>query len=96
MFNCSGCGLCCTKIKVILDTKESSPVKHIIDQFPHTAREDGSCEKYDRETKKCTVYEDRPLLCRVDEMHKHWPEKMSLQEYYKRTEQVCKILQSLT
>lgn len=94
MFNCTGCGLCCTKIKEILESKESSPVKEIIDQFPYGYTQDGSCEKYDKETRKCTVYEDRPLMCRVDEMYKHWPEKMSKQEYYRRTEHVCKILQS--
>lgn len=82
------------KIQVILDTKEHSPVKDIIDQFPYVALPDGGCEKYDREAKKCTVYEDRPLMCRVDEMYKRWPEKMSRKEYYRKTEEVCKILQS--
>jgi Fe-S-cluster containining protein len=94
MFNCSGCGLCCTKIGAIIQNKESSPVKEIIDQFPYNYLEDGACEKYDKVSKKCTVYETRPLMCRVDEMHKHWPEVMSVEEYYRRTEAVCKILQS--
>jgi len=94
MFSCTGCGLCCTKVGEILKHKESSPVKNIVEQFPYKADESGACEKYDKETKKCTVYEDRPLMCRVDEMHKHWPERMSIEEYYKRTEEVCNFLQS--
>jgi len=28
---------------------------------------DGVCDHFDRQTKLCSIYEDRPLICRVDD-----------------------------
>ena len=30
-------------------------------------RGDGACSYLDKDSKTCTIYEDRPLLCRVDD-----------------------------
>jgi Fe-S-cluster containining protein len=35
--------------------------------FPFTPRKDGSCPKLDLHG-RCTVYEDRPLICRIEAM----------------------------
>jgi Fe-S-cluster containining protein len=35
-------------------------------RFPYTIRQDGTCEKLTGN--QCSVYEDRPLLCRVDDL----------------------------
>jgi Fe-S-cluster containining protein len=31
-------------------------------------RGDGACEHLEKDNKTCSIYEDRPLLCKVDEL----------------------------
>jgi uncharacterized protein len=61
-FLCSGCGACCMTV----GTKGLMP-----------DRGDGACEHLEADNKMCSIYEDRPLLCKVDElferMKKHKP-----------------------
>lgn len=56
MFPCTGCGACCRMIKWVSELVE----------FPHEIGEDGVCSKL--VDNKCTVYDDRPLICRVDDL----------------------------
>jgi Fe-S-cluster containining protein len=79
------------KIKNIIANKATSPVEHLIDQFPFRYEADGGCEKYDRQTRKCTVYESRPEICRVDEVFKYMDLPRNV--FYAMTERVCHLLQ---
>ena len=69
-FPCTSCGACCRLVGLAIanpDREGLDPVTvEALDAFPYQARADGSCEKLDGT--RCTVYEDRPLLCRVDAM----------------------------
>ena len=66
-FECTSCGLCCKQIGKIVGSIAPFPwMQKATDEFPYEAREDGSCEKL--EDNRCTVYDNRPLLCDVNRM----------------------------
>lgn len=78
MFICSMCGECCRNL-------DKSEVYKSLD------RGDGVC-KY-LEGNLCSIYENRPLLCRIDESYDSlFKDKISLDEYYKMNYEVCKKL----
>jgi Fe-S-cluster containining protein len=54
--------------------------------FPYSFKENGECEKYDSK-KGCTIYEDRPIECRIDSMSEIYEKElgMSAPEYYAMT-----------
>jgi Fe-S-cluster containining protein len=54
-FPCIGCGLCCRS------------VAGRFADFPHPVLADGSCSKFDPVKNQCTIYESRPVMCRVEE-----------------------------
>ncbi len=78
MFNCDMCGLCCRNL-------DKSEIYRELD------RGDGIC-KY-LQGNRCSIYEDRPLLCRVDESYEYYfADKYTLEEYYALNYEVCKKL----
>ena len=80
MFKCSQCGECCRH----LDRSEL---------YRELDRGDGVC-RYLRGN-LCSIYANRPLLCRIDESYdKFFSEIYTRDEYYRLNEQACKILQS--
>ncbi len=79
MFKCSECGECCRN----LDKSEL---------YIDLDRGDGVCKYLDGNL--CSIYDDRPLLCRVDDSYwKYFKEKFTLEEYYKLNYEVCRRLQ---
>jgi len=69
---CSNCQACCCRLEVMLITDTGVPKEHIA--FDKWGGEtmlrlaDGCCSALDRETFKCIIYENRPLICREFEM----------------------------
>ena len=63
-FPCTGCGACCKVIswadEIIVRDDPEHPY-----YFPYTHKE-GVCEKLG-EDNRCTIYETRPLICRIEE-----------------------------
>lgn len=55
-FPCSKCGLCCQLVGTAQETKDLD-------------RGDGVCLHYDEGTKLCSIYENRPDICRVDKQY---------------------------
>lgn len=84
MFNCTKCGACC-KLAGVVVTSHNIP-------FPYNFNEDGTCEKYD-ESIGCTVYEDRPDICRIDKMK--LTSGLSEQEYEIRTASACNVMMDI-
>lgn len=41
----------------------------------------------------CSIYEKRPVFCRVDDFYENYRSSMTLDEYYKANEAVCRKLQ---
>ena len=73
-FLCSQCSACCRNIA------------HL--NLPHNG--DGICLNLNKKTNKCSIYETRPDICRVDKMfEKHFKSKMSKKEFFVKNTESC-------
>ena len=91
-FNCTSCGECCKNMDKVL----SSPapfqfLEKATREFPYGVKENGHCEKL--EDNKCTVYDNRPLLCDVERLACETKMTMSKIEWYSMNYQGCNTLQ---
>lgn len=93
-FNCTGCGECCKQIgKTLVAQHTLIPwMRAVVREFPYKAKENGHCEMLVDD--KCSVYEDRPLLCNIDKMADDTTMPLSKFEWYKMNYEGCGILQS--
>jgi Fe-S-cluster containining protein len=69
---CSNCQACCCRLEVMIITDTGVPEVHIArDKWGAETMlrlDDGMCSALDRETFLCTIYENRPWVCREFEM----------------------------
>lgn len=93
MFNCTQCGLCCLHARELFQGHRESFNGDVAKEFPYKFDEGGACEKFDKKTKLCTVYETRPEICNITAMFKHFPVKVDIEEYFRLNEEACKVLQ---
>ncbi len=78
MFICDKCGKCCSHIGGI-------------EVYKDLDRGDGVCKYLEKNL--CSIYKNRPILCRIDESwEKYFSSVMSLEEFYKLNYQGCKEL----
>lgn len=81
-FPCDSCGLCCQNISHIQELR-------VFD------RGDGVCIHFNFTSKLCTIYKDRPLICRVEQMYQAVYSKfMKKKEFYKLNQSVCEYLKN--
>lgn len=81
MFECERCGCCCRN----LDKNET---------YVHLDRGDGVCMYLSGND--CSIYENRPLLCRVDECYDvMFRQMIDKEEYYRLNKQACERLKKL-
>jgi Fe-S-cluster containining protein len=70
--SCSNCQACCCRLEVMVLTDTGVPDRYIaVDDWGSETMlrlEDGWCSALDRDTLRCTIYENRPLICREFEM----------------------------
>ena len=84
-FDCSKCGLCCRSLG-------RNPIFRELGLDPGN----GICVFLDQATNLCTIYEDRPLICRVDDLYassEELREEMSKSEWHKLNKEICEKLQ---
>jgi uncharacterized protein len=81
-FPCSGCGACCRRVDKAV--KASEGIDEFI--FPYNWDGSGKCEMLG-EDNKCMVYEDRPFLCRVDEIAEYLG--IDKEEWHKINAKAC-------
>lgn len=83
IYKCENCGECC---------KNWNPAKHdknIVDK-------NGVCKYLDINTNLCTIYENRPIFCRIDELYKkEFKDKMDWNYYIKLQKIGCDFLRNL-
>lgn len=80
MFLCDRCGCCCRN----LDKS---------DIYAELDRGDGIC-KY-LIGNDCSIYENRPILCRVDECYElYFKNQLEREEYYRLNKEMCKKLRN--
>lgn len=81
MFNCDMCGKCCQNLRL-------SPLYSELDNGT------GKCRYL--EGNLCSIYETRPLLCRIDESYDaFFKGKMTKEEYYRLNYEACEKLKKL-
>ena len=73
---CNECGSCCFNVRGVDKLWRENG----------WLNEDGSCKFYDPWFKRCTIYKDRPDVCR---MEKTCPPHMSLEEWYSYMSGIC-------
>jgi len=68
---CSNCAACCCQLEVMLLTDTGVPERYIeTDDWGGEVMarlDDGWCIALDRDTMRCTIYENRPWVCRIFE-----------------------------
>ncbi|MGN0688654.1 MAG: YkgJ family cysteine cluster protein [Oscillospiraceae bacterium] len=80
MFKCDMCGECCRNVG-------------LTELYRHLADETGACRYLNGN--KCSIYAERPLLCRVDEGYElFFSDHISIEEYYRLNYEVCEILKA--
>lgn len=78
-FKCSQCGACCRNLD-----KNSDLISY------HNG--DGICKYLNTEKNLCSIYEERPIFCRVDEGYKFFKNELTLEEYYQKNKEMCEVL----
>ncbi len=75
MFNCDKCGQCCRHL-------------HLSDLYKNLDRGDGVCKYLIGNL--CSIYDNRPLLCRIDESYEtFFKNEYSIEEYYLLNKRIC-------
>lgn len=79
-FHCDACGACCRNLQ------QSS-------LYAELDRGDGTCRYLSGNV--CSIYEERPLLCRIDESYyAFFQREISLDEYYRLNYEACNVLKN--
>ncbi|HCE2682887.1 TPA: YkgJ family cysteine cluster protein [Vibrio parahaemolyticus] len=63
--SCSNCKACCCRLEVMIISDTGVPEEFIARMM---RLNDGWCAALDRDTLMCTIYENRPWICREFEM----------------------------
>lgn len=90
-FPCTGCSGCCRLIGGILDKGQNHPdpvLRQVIASFPYVTDENGVCEKLI--DNRCSVYDNRPLLCNVTLLGKLL--SLDLNEWYSKNIKHCNLI----
>lgn len=81
-FQCSKCGACCRNLDKSI-------------HFAEYHSGDGVCMYLDDSTNLCTIYEQRPLLCNIDEAYDtYFKTYMTREEYNTQNHNVCESLRN--
>lgn len=80
VFPCNQCGLCCENVRFAEETR-------FLD------RGDGICKHLNVTTKACSIYTERPDICRVDRMYNlRYCHQYTWDEFISLNLQVCDAL----
>ena len=82
-FPCNQCGACCRHVNRADETR-------FLD------RGDGICRHYCMETKLCSIYETRPLICQVEKQFVlNYQQQYSWSEFIALNQIACQVLETL-
>ncbi len=66
------------------------------EQYKHLDRGDGVCLHFNMETNLCSIYETRPVICRIDESYElFFKDQMTLEQFYAINYKSCYMLKRL-
>ena len=76
-FPCNSCGQCCRRVALSIQTA-------------YLDRGDGVCRHFDEPTSLCSIYEERPLICRVEDYYKAYlSEQISWTQFVQINVEIC-------
>lgn len=79
-FKCDRCGCCCMQLS-------------LSELYRDLDRGDGICKYFNMETKLCSIYEQRPIKCNVEQTYHLFFEKvMSKEKFYEMNYIACEEL----
>ncbi len=79
-FPCTSCGKCCRKVG-------NSPQTHFLD------RGDSVCRYFNEEKNLCNIYNDRPIVCRVQDYYKQYlSDKIRWIDFVEINQEICQKL----
>lgn len=82
-FPCTRCGLCCRHV-------------HLSDETRFLDRGDGTCLHYEDDSRGCSIYDERPDICRVDRQYTlRYARLYTWDEYVVANLAVCSALEKL-
>lgn len=90
-FPCTQCGLCCRQVGLALQHQDlftDAGIRAALQAFPYKTDEYGACEKL--VDNRCSVYNERPYLCRVDEMAE--VHNIDKDEWYRVSARACNFM----
>ncbi|MGL5673607.1 MAG: YkgJ family cysteine cluster protein [Plesiomonas shigelloides] len=80
-FPCTACGQCCRRVN-----------KNTLTVF--LDRGDGVCRHFNEQNHLCSIYSERPLVCRVEDYYRvHLAELISWDNFVKINVDICRELQ---
>jgi Fe-S-cluster containining protein len=83
MFKCDKCGLCCKKVG-------------ITEQYMYLDRGDGVCRHFNDDSNLCTIYDDRPLICKVKESYEYlYKDQMTIEDFYALNYKACDFMKGV-
>lgn len=79
-FPCTSCGKCCRRV-------------YLSEKTAYLDRGDGICHHLDESTNLCQIYENRPLVCRIEDYYKaHLAEQYTWEEFVQLNLEWCEKL----
>jgi hypothetical protein len=79
-FPCTACGKCC---RLVGNSEQTA----FLD------RGDGVCRHFDEQTNLCTIYETRPLVCRVEDYYRRYlSNKIKWDNFVQINVEICRKL----
>lgn len=81
VFKCDKCGLCCQNLNL----------NSLYDDLNDGT---GTCKYYDKVTRLCKIYQNRPEKCNVTRMYRYFKNVMTYEEYIQKNIEVCKTLKA--
>lgn len=79
-FPCVQCGKCCQNVNLSEETR-------------YLDRNDGTCKYFEESTKRCSIYHERPDICRVDvQYQQRFVRFYTWEEYVDENLRICKML----
>lgn len=81
-FPCTACGQCCRRV-------------YLSEKTAYLNRGDGVCQYFNEENNLCSIYENRPLICRVDDYYQaHFSQMISWDDFVQLNMEICHSLQN--
>lgn len=81
-FPCTACGQCCRHV-------------HLSQKTAYLDRGDGVCRHLDDDSDLCTIYENRPLICQIENYyHQHYAHLYDWDDFVTLNLDICQALQN--